>query len=110
MCVLQGKDQDKFKHHQLLLFRNKNSKCTLKRIKEIYDNTPYSQRNQSSFISRSSPLPLPPSSSSLRTSYPENEADDGRPRRGHDFGTVGHKVEQSGHDALCCMIKLVTQQ
>lgn len=48
--------------------------------------------------------------SSLWMSYSENEADDGRPRRGHDFGTVGHKVEQRGHDALCCVIKLVTQQ
>lgn len=43
-------------------------------------------------------------------SYSENEADDGRPGRGHDLGAVGHKVEQRGHDALCCMIKLVTQQ
>lgn len=46
----------------------------------------------------------------LWRSYSEDEADDGRPRRGHDFGTVGHKVEQRGHDALCCMIKLVAQQ
>lgn len=42
--------------------------------------------------------------------YPENEPDDGRARRGHDFGAVGHEVEQRGHDALRCVIKLVAQQ
>lgn len=43
-------------------------------------------------------------------SYSENEADDGNPGRGHDLGTVGHEVEQRGHDALCCMVELVAQQ
>lgn len=47
---------------------------------------------------------------SLWTPYPENEADDGRARRGHDLGTVGHEVQQRGHDALCRVVKLVTQQ
>lgn len=47
--------------------------------------------------------------SPLCTSYPQDEADGGHARRGHDFGTVGHEVEQRGHDALRSMVKLVTQ-
>lgn len=51
-----------------------------------------------------------PSPASLWHAHPENEADDGGAGRGHDFGAVGHEVEQYGHDALCCVVELVTQQ
>lgn len=44
------------------------------------------------------------------TSHPQDEADGGHSRRGHDFGTVGHEVQQRGHDALRPVVKLVTQQ
>lgn len=43
------------------------------------------------------------------SSYPEDEANGGHSRRGHDFGTVGHQVEQRGHDALRSMVELVAQ-
>lgn len=42
--------------------------------------------------------------------YPEDEADGGHSRCGHDFGTVGHEVQQGGHDALRSVVKLVTHQ
>lgn len=42
-------------------------------------------------------------------SHPEDEADGGHSRRGHDFGAVGHEVEQDGHDALCSVVKLVPE-
>lgn len=45
----------------------------------------------------------------INSPYPEDEADDGHSRRGHDFSTVGHKVQQYGHDALRSVVKLVTQ-
>lgn len=54
-------------------------------------------------------LPQGRLSLSLQMSYPEDEADGGHSRCGHDFGTVGHKVQQCGHDALCSVVKLVTQ-
>lgn len=41
--------------------------------------------------------------------YPQDEADGGHSRRGHDFGTVGHEIQQRGHDALCSVVKLVAQ-
>ena len=43
-------------------------------------------------------------------SYPEDEADGDHPGCGHDFGAVGHEVQQSGHDALCSVVKLVSQK
>lgn len=42
-------------------------------------------------------------------SYSQNEADGGHSGCGHDFGAVGHQVQQRGHDALGSMVKLVTQ-
>lgn len=42
--------------------------------------------------------------------HPEDEADGGHPRRGHDLGAVGHEVQQDGHDALGAVVELVPQQ
>lgn len=42
-------------------------------------------------------------------SYSQDEADGGHSGRGHDFGAVGHQVQQRGHDALRSVVKLVTQ-
>lgn len=47
--------------------------------------------------------------SPLWMSYPEDEADGSHSRRGNDFGTVGHKVQQCGHDALSSVVKLSAQ-
>lgn len=42
--------------------------------------------------------------------YSENEADDHHSGRGHDFGAVGHQVEQRGHDAFSPVVKFIPQQ
>lgn len=42
-------------------------------------------------------------------SYSEDEADGGHARRGHDFGTVGHQVEEGRHDGLGGVVEAAAQ-